>query len=129
MATHFQNLVTEELKLLSDFIYSELEEHSSITSWNHMDIIKREARKYLRVRNMVRDEKNKEALGIYGINVKENPDNWLFYADVANVYVKLSDKVNAILNYNKSLQLNKRSNNFEIQLYKEIQGKLKKLNE
>jgi len=78
---------------------------------------------------LMNHEKNKEALGIYGINVKENPDNWLFYADVANVYVKLSDKVNAILNYNKSLQLNKRSNNFEIQLYKEIQGKLKKLNE
>jgi CubicO group peptidase (beta-lactamase class C family) len=78
---------------------------------------------------LVNTQKYDEALGIYQTNVKEYPDNWLVYADLGNICFTMKDKVNAIKNYAKSLELNKQSNSFEIQVHKEIQDKLKILNE
>ena len=68
-----------------------------------------------------------DALEIFKLNVLEYPDNWVVYADLAGMYIKLDDKINAIDNLKRSLEVNKQSNGFEKQAYLDIQKQLNEL--
>lgn len=70
-----------------------------------------------------------DATEIFKLNVKEYPENWVVYADLADIYLKQKDKINAIENLKKSLEANKKNNEFENQAYQEIQKRLNELNE
>lgn len=78
---------------------------------------------------LVENKEYNEALGIFKINVKENPDNWVVYGDLADTYLKIGDKIHASENYAKCLEINKQKNDFERQAFLDIQKKINGLNE
>lgn len=78
---------------------------------------------------LTENKKQQEALEIFTLNIKEYPDNWVVYADLADLYIKLDDKTNAADILKKCLETNKQKNDFEIQAYLDIQKKLDELNE
>jgi CubicO group peptidase (beta-lactamase class C family) len=51
------------------------------------------------------------AVEIFKLNVEEFPGEWNAYDSLGEAYLKLGDKTNAILNYQKSLELNPRNDN------------------
>jgi CubicO group peptidase (beta-lactamase class C family) len=70
-----------------------------------------------------------DAIEIFKLNVSEYPDSWNVYDSLAEAYLKKGDKVMAIKNYQKALELNPRESGWEKQSYASQVEVLKKLKE
>ena len=60
---------------------------------------------------LLRDDKTKEAIEIFKLNVSEHPKAWNVYDSLGEAYMKQGEKELAIENYQKSLELNPNNEN------------------
>lgn len=122
---------------ISMYLYPIIKKDGIKKAVNEYNIAKSEPNKYgfhfmelKALGDFLSENKNyKDAAEIFKLNVKEYPDNWVVYADLADIYIKLKDKNNAIENLKKSLETNKKDNEFERQAYQDIQKRLNELSE
>jgi tetratricopeptide (TPR) repeat protein len=64
------------------------------------------------------EAKNEEALEIFKLNVKEYPESFNAYGSLAESYMKIGNKEEAIRNYQKSLELNPENERAKMMLEK-----------
>ena len=78
---------------------------------------------------LMSDNKMKEAIEIFQMNVKAYPKYFNTYDSLAEAYMKSGDKKMAIKYYEKAMALNPQKNDFEKKAYQSQQETLKKLKE
>ncbi len=68
------------------------------------------------------NDKNKDAVEIFKLNVQLHPDSWNAYDSLGECYMNLGDKDSAIKNYKRSIEINPK-NTGGIEQLKKLEGK------
>lgn len=71
---------------------------------------------------LMRQNKLREAIAVFKVNVELYPNSWNVYDSLGEAYMTNGDKDLAITNYKKSLELNPK-NNGGAQMLKKLEGK------
>jgi tetratricopeptide (TPR) repeat protein len=69
----------------------------------------------------MRQQKLREAMAIFKLNVEFYPDAWNVYDSLGEAYLVNGDKAQAIANYKKSLELNPK-NAGAVEALKKLEG-------